>query len=150
MYFGSSSINLDAKGRMAFPAKCREKLLAESNGSVVVTLNPQIKTDESRRSLVIYSGREWKRVAREVSNMNTFDEGVQDFQRFFLGNAAELEMDGSGRILLPSLLRDFAGLDKKLILLGQNFKFELWDEGAYMAMQAEVAGIPDAARSLKI
>ncbi|MET0043049.1 MAG: cell division/cell wall cluster transcriptional repressor MraZ, partial [Candidatus Thiodiazotropha sp. 6PLUC3] len=67
--------------------------------------------------------------------MPTFDDAARNLQRLYIGSATEIDMDGQGRILLPQELRGFAGLDKKVALVGQINKFELWDEETYKSKQ---------------
>ena len=127
MFRGVQHINLDAKGRLSVPARQRESLLDISAGSVVVTIDTQ------SACLVLYPLREWERIERDIQDLPTLNPAVRRFQRLVLGYATDLELDGSGRILLPQSLRDYARLEKKVVLVGQGNKLELWSEDLWLA-----------------
>jgi MraZ protein len=118
---------MDAKGRLAMPARQREPLLSICAGQVVVTIDTQVAC------LVIYPLPEWERVEREIQSLPTLKPAVKRFQRLVLGYATDLELDGNGRLLLPQSLRDHAQLDKKLVLVGQGNKMELWSDVLWLA-----------------
>jgi MraZ protein len=120
-------INMDAKGRLAMPARQREPLLAECAGQVVVTIDTQSDC------LVIYPLPEWERIEAEVQNLPALKPAVKRFQRLLLGYATDLELDGNGRLLLPQPLRDYGQFDKKLVLVGQGNKLELWSEVLWLS-----------------
>lgn len=125
MFFsGISTLNLDAKGRMAIPAKYRAALEECCESRVVVTVNPS-----RDRCLWLYPEDHWLKVAERVARMNPMDRSQAAMQRLLLGYASEQEMDRQGRILLSSELREYAGLDKKVSMLGQGSRFEIWDAG---------------------
>ena len=124
MFAGVSTLNLDAKGRLAVPAKHRETLADCCASRVVVTVNP----DDQERCLLLYPENEWREVARNLSRRDSMHPKVRAMQRLVVGYASELELDGQGRILLSSELRDFARLDKRVSLVGQVNKIEIWDE----------------------
>jgi MraZ protein len=118
---------MDAKGRLAMPARQREPLLAECAGQVVVTIDTQSEC------LVIYPLPEWERIEAEVQNLPALKPAVKRFQRLLLGYATDLELDGNGRLLLPQPLRDYGQFDKKLVLVGQGNKLELWSEALWLS-----------------
>jgi MraZ protein len=118
---------MDAKGRLAMPARQREPLLSECGGKVVVTIDTQ------STCLAIYPLPEWERIERDIQNLPALKPAVKRFQRLMLGYATDLELDGSGRMLLPPPLREYARLDKKLVLVGQGNKLELWSEPLWVA-----------------
>lgn len=122
MFLGVSTLNLDAKGRMAIPAKHRDALVQCCASRVVVTVHPQ------EHCLWLYPENEWHEIARGLLRLPTMIRQNQLLQRLLLGHASELEMDGQGRILLSPELRGYAGLDKKVSLVGQGNKFEIWDQ----------------------
>lgn len=135
MFLGVSTLNLDAKGRLAIPAKQRERLAECCASRVVVTINPTSNPDE--RCLWLYPENEWSEIARQVSRLPSLKRQNVSLQRLLLGHASELEMDGQGRILLSNELRDYAGLDKRVALVGQGRKFEIWDESRWMGGREE-------------
>ncbi len=127
MFRGVQHINMDAKGRLAMPARQREPLLTQCNGQIVVTIDTQ------SACLVIYPLPEWERIEKEVQALPSLKPAVKRFQRLLLGYATDLELDSSGRMLLPAPLREHAQLDKKLVLVGQGNKLELWSEALWLA-----------------
>lgn len=127
MFLGVSTLNLDAKGRMAIPAKYRDALAECCASRVVVTINPR------EHCLWLYPEAEWNEIARKVAQLPTLNRQNLILQRLLLGHASELEMDGQGRILLSSELREYARLGKKISLIGQGHKFEIWDAGGMLA-----------------
>lgn len=127
MFRGVQHINMDAKGRLAMPARQRDPLISECEGHVVVTIDTQ------STCLTIYPLPEWERIERDIQNLPALKPAVKRFQRLMLGYATDLELDGSGRMLLPPALREYAKLDKKLVLVGQGNKFELWSEDLWLA-----------------
>ena len=125
MFRGVQSINMDAKGRLAIPARQREHLLAICDGRVVVTVDTQ------STCLVIYPLPDWERIEEKIQALPRLKPGIKRFQRRFLGYATDLQLDANGRILLPQSLREYAQLDKKLVLAGQGNTLELWSEALW-------------------
>jgi len=113
---------MDTKGRLAMPARQREPLMSRCNGQLVATIDTQ------SRCLFIYPLPEWERVEREVQELPTLNPAVKRFQRLVIGYATDLELDNNGRLLMPAPLREYAELGKKLVLVGQGNKLELWAE----------------------
>tara|TARA_B100000446_G_scaffold67127_3_gene63723 strand:+ start:21608 stop:22075 length:468 start_codon:yes stop_codon:yes gene_type:complete len=146
VFQGSQSINMDTKGRMAIPSKYRDLLAAACDGRLVVTANPY------ERCLNIYPEPQWREVSAKISALPNSNKQVRRLQRLVLGNANELEMDGNGRLLLPAILRDYAGLDKKLVLVGLNEKAELWSEDSWNALldEQDDEPLPDELQSLSL
>ncbi|MBD3646440.1 MAG: division/cell wall cluster transcriptional repressor MraZ, partial [Pseudomonadales bacterium] len=122
MFRGVNNINLDAKGRLAIPTRYRDHLLQHCNGEMVVTI------DTEERCLLIYPQPEWEDIQRKVEALPSLNAATRRVQRLLIGHATDIQLDGSGRILLPGPLRDYAELDKKTVLLGQGNKLELWSE----------------------
>lgn len=118
---------MDAKGRLAMPARQREPLLSQCAGRIVVTIDTQTTC------LAIYPLPEWERIERDIQNLPALKPAVKRFQRLMLGYATDLELDANGRMLLPPALREYAQLDKKLVLVGQGNKLELWSEELWLA-----------------
>lgn len=125
MFRGVNAINLDAKGRLAIPARYRQVLRDRCNGALVATID----TDEP--CLLIYPLDEWELIQQKIESLPSFHPMTRRIQRLLIGHATDVELDGNGRILIPPLLRDYAGLEKRSILLGQGKKFELWDESCW-------------------
>jgi MraZ protein len=127
MFRGVQHINMDAKGRLAMPARQREPLLAHCNGQLVATIDTQ------SRCLFIYPLPEWEKIERDIQELPALNPAVKRFQRLVIGYATDLDLDSNGRLLLPAPLRDYAQLEKKLVLVGQGKKLELWAEDLWMA-----------------
>jgi MraZ protein len=145
MFSGRHALNLDAKGRLAVPSKHREKLNASCGGRVVLTQHPM------DNCLVIYPEPQWLTIADQVATLSDADSRVRALKRRFLGQAVEMELDGNGRILVPTELRELVGLDKKAMLVGILHRFELWAEDAWQAEQAKLDmedAMPESAGSL--
>jgi MraZ protein len=121
VFRGVSVLNLDAKGRLAIPARYRERLQSCCDSRLVVTVDRD-------RCLLIYPEPAWIEIERKLEQLPSFNKKARSLQRLYIGHAHELEMDGQGRVLLPPELRRFAALDKRVALVGQGKKFELWDE----------------------
>ncbi len=140
MFRGVQYINMDAKGRLAMPARQREPLLVECSGQIVVTIDTQSSC------LVLYPLPEWERIESQLQSLPDLKPAVKRFKRLILGYATDLELDGSGRVLLPAPLREHAQLSKKLVLVGQGNKLELWSEALWVAEteQALLDSGPDA------
>ena len=149
MFRGVQHINLDAKGRLSVPARQRESLLDLSAGSIVVTIDTQSSC------LVLYPLREGERIERDVQNLPTLNPAVRRFQRLVLGYASDLDLDSNGRILLPSALREYAHLEKRVVLVGQGNKLELWSESLWeaeceAALAADGGDLPAELMELKL
>ncbi len=131
MFRGLNTINLDAKGRLAIPAKFRERLAVLCGGHLVVTI------DTEERSLLIYPVNEWEEIEAKITSLPTFDPRARRIQRLLVGHATDVEIDGSGRILLPAALREYAGLEKETVLIGQGKKLELWSKDSWEGTRDE-------------
>ncbi|MDX1755756.1 MAG: division/cell wall cluster transcriptional repressor MraZ [Marinobacter sp.] len=127
-FLGSHAINMDAKGRMAIPAKLREELAQLCGSRIVLTASA-----DEERCLLIYPEPQWKQVEEQLNGLPTMKKAVRRLQRIMLGYATPLELDSAGRVLVPPTLRNFAGLEKKLMLVGQGKKLELWSEERWFA-----------------
>ncbi len=133
------------------PARQRERLLSQCDGQIVVTIDTQT------RCLVIYPLPEWERIEKDIQGLPAFDPAVKRFQRLVLGYATDIDLDGSGRILLPPAQREYAGLEKEVMLVGQGNKLEIWSQSLWQAEQEAAladagpdAAIPDALLTLKL
>ena len=122
MFRGVNTLNLDAKGRMAMPSKYREKLTAQCSGQLVVTL------DLNDPCLLLYPLPAWEEIERQLVRLPNINAQTRKLQRLLIGHASECEFDNSGRILIPPLLRERVNLEKRVTLIGQGKKFEIWDE----------------------
>jgi MraZ protein len=127
VFRGVNHITMDAKGRIALPVKQRELLQASCGGQLVITIDIQ------SRSLMVYPLSTWENIERELQDLPAMNPDVRRVQRLLIGYASDLEFDGSGRVLLPQSLRDYASLEKKLVLVGQGKKLERWSEEVWLS-----------------
>lgn len=123
MHFrGIANINLDTKGRMAMPKKYRPLEEDTASGVWVATI------DINDPCVLIYPVEAWEKIEQQLMALPNIDPMARRLQRLLLGHATELEPDTQGRMLLPNALRDYAGLTKEALLVGQGNKLELWDQ----------------------
>jgi MraZ protein len=131
MFRGINSASIDAKGRVALPTRFRELVRLISEGKVVVTI------DMREKCLLLYPLSEWEIVQRKLESLPNVGTQARLLQRLLIGHATDVEMDGNGRILLSQMLRDFAELEKRLVLVGQSNKVELWAEAQWAERRDE-------------
>ena len=122
MFRGIHELNLDAKNRLAFPTKYREAVHEVSDAKLIMTI------DIEERCLLLYLLSDWEPIEKKLAALPSFNKAARRAQRLILGHATELELDANGRVTIPAPLRNYAQLDKKLVLVGQGNKFELWCE----------------------
>jgi MraZ protein len=143
VFRGVTNLSLDSKGRMAVPARYREQLQAESDGRVVVTVDRD-------GCLLIYPFSEWETIEHQLVQLPSLNKQARRLQRLLIGHATECEFDGQGRILVPGPLRDFAGIDRRVVLIGQGSKFELWDESTWNEQRAAWLAADDEEDGLEL
>ncbi|TKB51262.1 division/cell wall cluster transcriptional repressor MraZ [Ferrimonas sediminicola] len=122
MFRGASSIVLDAKGRIAIPKRYRPLLCAEDSAPLVLTV------DIHSPCLLLYPLQAWSAVEQKLARLSDTQPSERAVKRLLLGYASDVEIDRMGRVLIPPPLRQFASLDKQLMLVGQLNKFEIWSE----------------------
>lgn len=137
---------MDPKGRMAIPTRIREALAESCAGRLVVTAHTQ------DRCLLVYPEPEWLDLLPQIEALPSFNKAAQRVKRIMIGYATLLEVDGNGRILVPPTLREYANLDKKMMLVGQGKKLELWSEDSWAALLNEPADdeLPEEMLSLSL
>ncbi len=147
LFRGVSELVLDAKGRIAVPARHRDGLAAGSNGHCVVTA-------DHGGCLLIYPRQTWEPIQARLMSLSSFDDRIRSIQRLLVGHADDVEIDAAGRILVPPALRRYAGLDKRVVLVGQGQKLELWDEAKWQAQVAQTitfsGGLPAGLEGLSL
>jgi MraZ protein len=126
---GIAQLVLDAKGRLAIPAKHRDAL-GDGRSRVVMTADPS-------RCLLLYPVSAWEPIQARLMNLSSFNEQTRSLQRLIVGHADDVDIDAAGRILVPPALREFASLDRHVVLVGQGRKFELWNDAAWAARTAQ-------------
>ena len=125
VFRGATKVTLDAKGRMAIPTRYRERLVSRCAGEIVITVDKD-------HCLLIYPMQDWEELERKLVRLPSMNKVARNIVRIMVGYATEVEMDNNGRILVSHELREFAGLEKNAMLVGQGNKFELWDEEAWI------------------
>jgi MraZ protein len=125
VFRGINAINIDAKGRLAVPARYRASLSERAHGQLIVTID----TDE--HCLLLYPLPFWEEIEQKVQALPALNPAVRRIQRLLIGHATEVELDANGRILLPVLLREYAQLEKEVMLVGQGNKFEIWSKSVW-------------------
>jgi transcriptional regulator MraZ len=131
MFRGLSKVTLDTKGRMAIPSRYRDRIISRSEGQLILTV------DRRDTCLLLYPLPDWEEIERKLTRLPIMHRQSRRLQRLMQGHATEADMDGHGRILVPGVLREFAGLDKQGMLVGQGNRFELWDEERWTNNRAE-------------
>ncbi len=126
MFRGISAINLDTKGRLALPSRHRECLCDNQQDPLIVTI------DTDATCLLLYPLAEWELIEKKLAALPSFNRAARRIQRLLIGHATEVEMDANHRILLPPLLREYAQLDKRVMLVGQGKKFEIWADEQWL------------------
>ncbi len=134
MFRGVTALVLDAKGRLAIPAKHRDAL-AGTAGQLVLTADPS-------RCLLLYPRAAWEPIQAQLMALSSFDARIRSLQRLLVGHADDVEVDAAGRILVPPELRRYASLDKRVVLVGQGRKLELWDEAQWEVQTAQAIAFP--------
>jgi MraZ protein len=125
MLRGPDNLTVDAKGRMPLPSRHRELIQELCQGQLFVTLDRD-------RCLLIYPKPVWLEVEAKITSLPDTNAYAKKLKRLMVGNATEVELDSANRILIKPLLRQYAGIEKKVVLMGQGSKFELWDEARYL------------------
>ena len=125
MFRGEFSLSLDVKGRLAVPSRYRDRLSEDCGGKLIATISLMYA------ALVVYPLPDWQDIEDNLKALPAFDTQAQLIRHLVIGRAADLELDGQGRVLLPQTLREFAGLTKRVTMVGQGRNFELWDETAW-------------------
>jgi len=137
VFRGVTHLALDAKGRLAVPARYREALSADTTppgdagrGVLVLTVDPS-------GCLLLYPRLAWEPIQARLMALSSFNSEIRRLQRLLVGHADDVEMDNAGRILVSPALRQYAGLDHRVVLVGQGNKFELWDDSRWQEQTAQ-------------
>nr|WP_225214083.1 division/cell wall cluster transcriptional repressor MraZ [Comamonas sp. CMM02] len=132
VFQGASALNLDGKGRLSIPTRHRDALISQAQGQVTITKHPH-------GCLMLFPRSEWLLFRDRIGQLPM---SAQWWKRIFLGNAMDVDMDGTGRVLVAPELRQAVALDKEVILLGMGNHFELWDKATYEAHEAQAMQAP--------
>ncbi len=123
-FIGEFDCKLDAKGRLMLPSSLRKQLDPAAQESFVMNRGFE-------KCLVLYPKNDWKYISEEVNKLNQYVKKNREFTRYFYRGATELALDGTGRLLFPKRLFDYAGVQKEVVLFAHGNKIEIWDKEAY-------------------
>lgn len=134
MFYGFYEHTIDPKGRLSIPSKFREVLSASGNDRIMVT-NFIV---DGQRCLEVYPMDAWHRLLETVESKPQFNSLMNSFQNFYLGGACECQLDPHGRVLIPPVLRKYAGLERDVTLVSVTKKFRIWDRKVWHAVHGAV------------
>ena len=120
MFRGLNKISFDTKGRISIPTKYREEHLKISKKKLICTIDLDY-------CLLLYPLPSWLKIEQQIMKLPTLNTTSRKLQRLLVGHATDIEMDKSGRLLIPYELREFSMIKKEAMLIGQGNRFELWD-----------------------
>ncbi len=126
MFEGAAALSLDAKGRLAIPARHRDALLVAGEGSLVLTAHPH-------RCLLLYPAPAWQPIRDQILKGSSLNPAIASIKRVLVGNARTEELDAAGRLLVSTELREYANLGKTVYLVGMGTHFEIWSEAGWKA-----------------
>jgi len=130
MFRGSFEHSVDSKGRVSVPSKFRDIIADRYDGRLVMAM-------DFDRCLTVYPLEEWEKLEEKIKTLPMMQKEVKDFMRFFFSSATECELDKQGRILIPPIHRERAGITKNVMLVGIINKIEIWDADAWEARNSQ-------------
>ena len=133
MLIGEYRHTLDPKKRLSLPSKWRK----EMGNTLVITRGLD-------NCLFVYPLKEWQRISEKISQLPLGQADTRGFNRFFLSGAVEVEVDSVGRVLVPDFLKEFAGLQTKVVLAGIHDRVEMWDEKRWIEYKRRIEEQADA------
>jgi len=136
MFQGAVLLNLDAKGRMATPVKHRDALLSGGAGKLVLSAHPH-------RCLLLYPQPAWEPIRAQILAAPSLQVESAMMRRLLVGFAEEVTLDSAGRLLISASLRQYAGLEKEVWLIGQGSHFEVWSDAGWRAQQEAIFALGD-------
>lgn len=126
MFIGEYSHNIDDKGRLAIPSKFRKEL---QKGAVV--------TRGLDNCLFLYTHTEWEKLAIKLAQLPIAQAKSRAFARLMLAGAMDVEIDKQGRVIVPEYLRQYAGVQKKVVIAGLYDRLEIWDENTWSTYKSD-------------
>lgn len=152
MFRGINAITIDTKGRLAIPTRYRSALGAEEKIPLVVTI------DTEETCLLLYTAAQWQIIENNLQKLPSFNKEARRIQRLLIGHATDIELDTNGRILLPTVLRNYAQLEKEVVMIGQGNKFEVWNKELWESRReqwlaeeaSETSGLPDEMKTFSL
>jgi MraZ protein len=147
VFQGASQISLDVKGRLAVPVKHRDPLAAPSAGKLVLTAHPE-------GALLLYPLQAWEPIRNKVMTFPSLDRTAALWKRLLIGFAEDVLLDNAGRILVSPELRDYAKIEKQIMMVGQGTHFEIWNLNAWndqlKALNSGAAGLPPGTENFSL
>ncbi len=128
MFLGKFDHVLDAKGRLAIPSRFRDDLGAQA-----------VITRGAERCLVIYPEAAWSSLRTAIASLPISDPNARMFRRFMFAEAAPLDLDSQGRVIVAPALRAHAGIDRSAVVVGMDSTIEIWSLEAWQSIEAELA-----------
>lgn len=125
MFRGIHNLNVDSKGRLKIPARYQTQINEICAGKMVLSIHP------NDACLLLYPLKDWQVLEEKVSTLPSLNIHTKRLKRKLIGHATDCELDNMSRLLIPMTLRKYADIDKKIIMSGQGYSFELWDESAW-------------------
>jgi MraZ protein len=123
-FLGEYEATLDAKSRFLLPVGFKKQLPEEDNTQFVICRGFE-------KCLSLYPKKSWDPIFTRISQLDDFDPEVRQFRRYFLNGATPVELDSAGRLLVPQPLKEYAGLEKDIVLAPGVDKIEIWDQSKY-------------------
>jgi MraZ protein len=122
MFRGINTITIDTKGRLAIPTRYRGELGSDEKIPLVITI------DTEETCLLLYTAAQWQVIEDNLQKLPSFNAAARRIQRLLIGHATDIEVDANGRVLVPTVLRNYAKLEKDVVMIGQGNKFEVWNK----------------------
>jgi len=122
-FLGEYEATIDAKGRFLLPGGLKKQMQEEASTIVI--------SRGFEKCLLLYPLKSWEAIEEKIKKLNEFNPKVSQFRTLFVGGASYVDLDTAGRILLPPSLREYAGLDKDILLASDIDKIKIWDSGKY-------------------
>lgn len=152
MFRGINAITIDTKGRLAIPTRYRFALGAEEKTPLVVTI------DTEETCLLLYTATQWQIIEDNLQKLPSFNAAARRIQRLLIGHATDVELDANGRVLLPTVLRTYAQLEKDVVMIGQGNKFEVWNKDLWETRREQwlaeessgTGGLPDEMKTFSL
>lgn len=152
MFRGINTITIDTKGRLAIPMRYRSTLGAEEKIPLVVTI------DTEETCLLLYTAAQWQIIEDNLQKLPSFNAAARRIQRLLIGHATDIEVDSNGRVLLPTVLRTYAQLEKDVVMIGQGNKFEVWNKELWESKReqwlveeaSKTDGLPDEMKTFSL